>query len=312
MSASRVERGIGLLLSLIQYVTASGSVTVAEAAAHFGVDDERIREAVRRVFMSGVPDGAGDFIRFDIDFDAFEEQDVISVTMRPAFEDETVRLSPREASALIAGLSLVAGYTDAAPERVEALQEKLRGAASRGADTVAVDRLEVPRAAQLVRDAIRARTVLSIDYRKPGEGSRRRTVAPTRLELREGQVFVRGFDLDRQDARTFRLDRIESIERTELPWPHPMPALERPVTGTAQIVATRAAAALLADYATSDPVSVDGDRVRLDIELWSEASVLSAVASCGGDAEIIAPASLRRAMHRFATAALGDGQATAG
>lgn len=310
MSASRVERGIGLLLSLIQYVTASGSVTVAEAAAHFGVDEERIREAVRRVFMSGVPDGAGDFIRFDIDFDAFEEQDVISVTMRPAFEDETVRLSPREASALIAGLSLVAGYTDAAPERVEALQAKLRGAASRGADTVAVDRLEVPRAAQLVRDAIRARTVLSIDYRKPGEGSQQRRVAPTRLELREGQVFVRGFDLDRQDARTFRLDRVESIEGTELPWPESMPALERPVSGTAQIVATRAAAALLADYATSEPVSVDGDRVRLDIELWSEASVLSAVAACGGDAEIVAPASLRRSMHRFAAAALGDGSAT--
>ncbi|MCR8669709.1 YafY family protein [Agrococcus sp. HG114] len=306
MSATRVERGIGLLLSLIQYVTASGTATVAEAAAHFGVDEDRIREAVRRVFMSGVPDGAGDFIRFDIDFDAFEDDDVISVTMRPAFEDETLRLSPREASALIAGLSLVAGYTGAAPERVEALQAKLRRAASRGADTVAVERLEAPRAAQLVRDAIRARTVLEIGYRKPGAGSQLRRVAPRRLELREGQVFLVGFDLDRQDARTFRLDRVESIAPIEVEWPAAMPELERPIAGTAQIVATPAAAALLADYATSEPVEVDGERVRLDIELWSEASVLSAVAACGGDAEIVAPASLRQAMHRFAAAALGD------
>ncbi len=251
-----------------------------------------------------MPDGAGDFVRFDIDFDAFEERDLISVTMRPAFEDETVRLSPREASALIAGLTLVAGYTDAAPARVEALRAKLRRAASSGADTVAVDALAVPRTAQIVRDAIRAHRVLAVDYRKPGEGTTRRRVAPVRLELREGQVFVEGVDLDRQGMRTFRLDRIEAIEPVDAAWPDALPPHERVVAGTAQIVATRAAAAMLADYATTDPVSVDGERVRIDVEVWSEASVLRAVAACGGDAEIVAPASLRRAMHRFAVDAL--------
>ena len=311
MSASRVERGIGLLLSLIQYVTASGSVTVQEAAAHFGVPEDRIREAVSRVFMSGVPDGAGDFIRFDIDFDAFEEQDVISVTMRPAFEDETVRLSPREASALIAGLTLVAGYTGAAPERVAALREKLRRAASQGADTVAVDALAVPRAAQIIRDAIRDRCVLAVDYRKLDEGSRRRRVAPVKLDLKDGQVYVEAVDLDKQGMRTFRLDRIERIEPTQDAWPDALPAHERAVSGTAQVVATRAAAAMLADYATSEPVSVDGERVRLDIQVWSEASVLRAVAGCGGDAEIVAPASLRLAMHRFAVDALSAADAAA-
>ena len=30
------------------------------------------------------------------------------------------------------------------------------------------------------------------------------------------------------------------------------------------------------------------------------------LAACGGDAEIVAPASLRQAMHRFAVDALGD------
>ncbi|WP_405216905.1 helix-turn-helix transcriptional regulator [Agrococcus sp. Ld7] len=307
MSAGRAERGIGLLLSLIQYVTASGTVTVQEAAAHFGVPEERIREAVTRVFMAGVPDGSGDFIRFDIDFDAFEVDDIISVTMRPAFEDETVRLSPREASALIAGLTLIAGYTDAAPERVASLREKLRSAASQGADTVAVDALAAPRAVQIVRDAIRDRCVLELDYRKPDTGSQRRRIAPVKLDLHEGQVFIEAADLDRHGMRTFRLDRIERIERTQHAWPDALPAHERTVTGTAQVVATRAAAAMLADYATCEPVSIDGERVRLEIEVWSEASVLRAVASCGGDAEIVAPASLRRAMHRFAFDALRTG-----
>lgn len=311
MSARRAEGGLGLLLSLIQYATASGSVTVAEAAAHFGVDEGRIRDAVQRIFMSGVPDGAGDFVRFDIDVDAFEEQDLISVTMRPAFEDETVRLSPREASALIAGLTLVADYTDAAPERVEALRAKLRRAASQGADTVAVDAPAAPRTAQLVRDAIRSSQVLALDYRKPGEPSARRRVAPTRLELRDGQVFLEGVDLDRGALRTFRLDRIEAATATADAWPAALPARERTVAGTAEVVATRGAAAMLADYATSEPVSIDGERVRLEIEVWSEASVLRAVAACGGDAEVVAPASLRAAMRRFALDALGEGGAAA-
>jgi proteasome accessory factor C len=305
MSTGSAERGIGLLLSLIQYATASGSVSVQEAAAHFDVPEARIREAVQRVFMAGVPDGAGDFIRFDIDFDAFEEQDLISVTQRPAFEDESVRLSPREASALIAGLSLVAGYTGADPERVEGLREKLRRAATHGADTVAVDALAVPRAAQLVRDAIRERRVLAIDYRKPDEGSHRRRVAPLRIDLREGQVFVEGVDLDRQGLRTYRLDRIESVEPSTDAWPDALPERERTVAGRAHVVATPAAAAMLRDYAASEPAALDDGRVRLEIEVWSEASVLRAVAACGGDAEIVAPASLRRAMHRFAAEALG-------
>jgi proteasome accessory factor C len=105
--------------------------------------------------------------------------------------------------------------------------------------------------------------------------------------------------------RTFRLDRIEAIEPTHDAWPYALPERERTVTGSAQVVATRAAAAMLRDYATSEPVSVDGERVRLDIEVWSEPAVLRAVAACGGDAEIVAPASLRRAMHRFAVDALG-------
>ncbi|WAC65942.1 WYL domain-containing protein [Agrococcus sp. SL85] len=162
-----------------------------------------------------------------------------------------------------------------------------------------------------MRDAIRGSQVLALDYRKPGEPSARRLVAPTRLELRDGQVFLEGVDLGRGALRTYRLDRIEAATATTEAWPAALPARERTVAGTAQVVATRAAAAMLADYATSEPVSVDGERVRLEIEVWSEASVLRAVAACGGDAEVVAPASLRAAMRRFALDALGEGDAAA-
>lgn len=310
MKTQGAERGLGLLLSLIQYASAAGVVSVSEAAEHFAVSEERIQEAIGRVFMSGVPDGVGDFVRFDIDVDALETQNLISVTMRPAFDDETVRLSPREASALIAGLTLVGDYTGATPERVAALQKKLRGAASKGAATVAVDAPAAPRHAQLIRDAIRQRRVLALTYRKPAataatSDAKVRLVAPTTLEIRNGEVFVEGIDLGRNAMRTFRLDRIERVEPSDETWPDGSPERTRVLSGRATIVATRAAAALLGEYAASKPEAVSDERVRLDIDVWSEAAVLRAVAACGGDAEIVEPASLRDAMRQFALDALG-------
>ena len=59
------RQSVALLVALIPYLSAQGSVTVAQAAAHFDVSEQRIREAVRLIFMAGVPDGFGDFDRFD-------------------------------------------------------------------------------------------------------------------------------------------------------------------------------------------------------------------------------------------------------
>ena len=144
------------------------------------------------------------------------------------------------------------------------------------------------------------------------ESAAYREILPLRTENSDGVViFVEGVDLDKQAMRTFRLDRIEAVEPSAAPWPESLPPHERAVAGTAEVLATPAAAAMLADYATSAPVEVDGGRVRLEIEVWSEASVLRAVAGCGGDAEVIAPASLRDAMQRFADDALQAGSSQA-
>ena len=47
-------------------------------------------------------------------------------------------------------------------------------------------------------------------------------------------------------------------------------------------------------------------------ETYHVQELLRAVAACGGDAEIVAPASLRRAMHRFAVQALAAEDERAG
>jgi proteasome accessory factor C len=46
---------LAFLLSLVPYLMDHDRVSVAQAAAHFGVPEEQIREAVRLIGVSGIP-----------------------------------------------------------------------------------------------------------------------------------------------------------------------------------------------------------------------------------------------------------------
>lgn len=304
------RQSIALLVALIPYLTAERSVTVAEAAAHFEVPEQRIRDAVDLIFMSGVPDGLGDFERFDVNYDAYEDQGVIELSHRPALDGDVIRLAPREMGAILAGLRLIQGVQGVDDAAVAALVQRLARAAVPAAATIGVDAPVADQTARAVRDAIEHRVVVHLDYRKPGAPTERRTVAPTALELRDGQAYVRGYDLDRAAERRFRVDRTESIEHADVPFPDAAlePARERiDPDETIVVRATPAAAAMLADYADG-PSRPDGEHEIVEIRVWNSDAVLRQVASLGGDAVVLRPASARAAMRRFAEDALRAGE----
>ncbi|HLX87962.1 MAG TPA: WYL domain-containing protein [Acidimicrobiales bacterium] len=58
----------------------------------------------------------------------------------------------------------------------------------------------------VVWDALRARATVGFGYR-----GQRRTVAPARLQFRGGWWYLVGFDLDKEAARTFRVDRMDDV-----------------------------------------------------------------------------------------------------
>ncbi|MFC7430419.1 MULTISPECIES: helix-turn-helix transcriptional regulator [unclassified Agrococcus] len=309
------RQSIALLVALIPYLTAERSVTVEEAAAHFEVPEQRIRDAVDLIFMSGVPDGLGDFERFDVNYDAYEQHGVIELSHRPALDGDVIRLAPREMGAILAGLRLIQGVQGVDDAAVAALVRRLARAAVPAAATIGVDAPVADQTARAVRDAIEHRVVVHLDYRKPGAPTERRTVAPTALELRDGQAYVRGFDLDRGAERRFRVDRTESVAHADVPFPDAAlaPARERiDPDETIVVRATPAAAAMLSDYADG-PSRPDGEHEIVDIRVWNADAVLRQVASLGGDAVVLRPASARAAMRRFAEDALrageGDGAA---
>jgi proteasome accessory factor BC len=117
-----------------------------------------------------------------------------------------LRLAPDEQAALALA---VAGVHLGDPSGRDAL---LKLGASGASDVRPVASLVPPPALVALFDALRVNAAVTFSYR--GE---RRSVAPARLWFRSGRWYLVAWDHDRQDARTFRVDRIDDTPRAGAP-----------------------------------------------------------------------------------------------
>lgn len=206
-----------LMLTLVPYLIEKGEVTIAEAAADFGVTPAEMRRGVQVIAVSGVPGDGGFYMHndlFDIDWDALEERDEIVLLSHVAI-DRTPRFTSREASALIAGL-LASSSIPGVSERgeVASLVEKLaQGAASAPAEIAitigAVDALQTS-----IGDALERGLTVAFDYRPLDGPAERRTVDPVRVFSNDTAWYLRGWCHQRQAERTFLFDRITDLTVT--------------------------------------------------------------------------------------------------
>ncbi|MBW8872068.1 MAG: WYL domain-containing protein [Leifsonia sp.] len=209
---------LAFLLALVPYLMDRDRVSVAEAAEHFGVEQEQLRDAVRLIAVSGIPGETnayqpGDL--FDIAWDDFEENDQIVLTHQVAIDDSP-RFSAREAAALIAGLQ----YLTALPENADrdaigSLMAKLARGASAAPSQLAVARSESDEALGIIRDAVLGGVQVEFDYLSSRGERERRRVDPLRIESVDQDWYLRGWDHLRTAIRTFRLDRIDNLVATD-------------------------------------------------------------------------------------------------
>ncbi|MCX7521564.1 WYL domain-containing protein [Microbacterium sp. STN6] len=209
-----------LLLSLVPYLMDHDRVAVGDVAEHFGVSPQQIRDAVRLIAVSGVPGETrqyqpGDL--FDIAWDDFEQNDQIVLTHLVAIDDSP-RFSAREASALIAGLQ----YLSALPENqdreaIGMLMTKLARGSSATPSEVAVAGADADAALAPIRSAIETGTQVEFDYLNARGEHERRRVDPLRVESVDQDWYLRGWCHLRQAVRTFRFDRMASLEVTGEP-----------------------------------------------------------------------------------------------
>jgi proteasome accessory factor C len=313
------------LLSFVPYLLEQRVVDVSEAAQHFGMTEEEIRDAVRLIATSGLPGDTGTYQPndlFDIDWDSFEDDDVIIVVHHVAIDDAP-RLSAREAAALIAGLQ----YLSASPENagsasLASLMAKLTAGASAAPSRLAVAETEADASLALIREAVAEGRQLEFDYLNARGESGRRRADPLRIISQDADWYLQAFCHTREDVRNFRVDRMSDLVLTDEPiGDHSGRAVPDSLFQGSDsdldvvVDVEPSALPLLADYlADSSAREVDG-RLRVTLRLAHVHGLKRLVAGLPGLGTVVAPVEARAAVAEWAAAGLagyGDREASAG
>ena len=306
---------LAFLLSLVPYLMDHDRVRVVDAARHFGVPPEQIREAVRLIGVSGIPGETATYQHgdlFDIAWDTFEETDEIVLTNLVAI-DESPRFSAREAAALIAGLQYLSSLPEHADrEAIATLSSKLSRGASSAPSPVGVEASETDSTLALIRTSVENGLRLEFDYLNSQGQRERREVDPLRVESIDADWYLRGWDHGREAVRTFRLDRMSTPAITVEPITHDprdVPLPDVLFEGSADdlfVILDVAAAALplIADYVPEGTVSSEHDGlVRTTVRVSHYHGLKRLIARLPGVATVVEPAEARAVVREWAAAA---------
>jgi proteasome accessory factor C len=307
---------LAFLLSLVPFLMDRDRVSVTDAAAHFGVTPDQIREAVKLIAVSGVPGETSQYQPddlFDIAWDAFEDRDEIVLTNLVAIDDSP-RFSAREAAALIAGLQ----YLSALPENADrasiaSLSSKLSRGASAVPSEVAVERTETDATLALIRESVATGVQLEFEYLNSRGEHERRRVDPLRIESMDADWYLRAWCHLREAVRTFRLDRISNPVTTTEPITFHAADVVLPdalFEGSAEdltvtIDVTTSAAPLLADYIPDGAKTLEiGGMLRTTIRVSHYHGLKRLIASMPGAARVIEPEEARIVVAEWAAAGI--------
>lgn len=208
-----------LLLALVPYLREHGPTSVASLADVFEVEAETIRSLVTFLGTAGVPGETFTYQPedlFDIDWDAFELHDVVSLTSIVAVDD-TPRFAATEYAALLAGLQVLRAILpeDERAIAASAATKLALAAPGQGGEapqmpsqtpSISVTTGAVDPQLSLLYEALEQRRRISFEYRDLQGASSLRTVEPLALNEAGGTWYLRAFCLDRRAERTFLVD----------------------------------------------------------------------------------------------------------
>lgn len=198
------------LLAMVPWLLAHPGSAVADVAREFEISEAQLRKDLELIWMCGLPGyGPGDLI--DINWHGDR------VTLSNADEiARPLRLTPREALALVAALRVLSGLPGiverSAVDRALAKLEAAAGSAAvtdrviaAAPDAGSADTLIVTTAT----DALARGRRLRIRYWVPArDEATLRDVDPLRLFTSDGRAYLAGWCYRVDDLRTFRLDRV--------------------------------------------------------------------------------------------------------
>ncbi|HVQ88105.1 MAG TPA: WYL domain-containing protein [Actinomycetes bacterium] len=207
---------LGRLLALIPWLVARPGVSVDDAAAEFGVTPDQLRSDLQLAFVCGLPGHLpDDLIDVSLDGDRIVVSNADTIA-RP------LRFAPDEAVALLVGLRALADvpgpHKRDALERVVAKLERAAGDAADAGRRIAVDIESDDAHAPQLRKALADGCRIHLLYYVPARDEvTERDVDPLRLVVVDGRSYLEGWCYLADDARLFRLDRIQSVTVLDKP-----------------------------------------------------------------------------------------------
>jgi proteasome accessory factor C len=204
----RFARLVTLASILIDAARRGSKLDVAPLCAELNVTEQELQEDID--VLNVVNFGGGSYVVY-----AEVQGDTIEVDPEPYGDNfaRPARLLPLQAKALVAAIDLIGEHI---PEgSLESARQKIVDAL--GQDP-AQDGLQITRAkgddsdvARVLSEGIVAHRLVEIDYYKENEDDfSKRRIEPYQLANGREGWYVVSFDLERDDTRTFRLDRIRS------------------------------------------------------------------------------------------------------
>ena len=306
---------ITLMLSMIPFLLEHGPTPIVDLAAHFEVDAATVRSIVRFFGTAGVPGETAtyqDEDLFDIDWDALDELDE-AVLVRTVVVDDHPRFSPREVTALLAGLQYLRNVPGVAKDvEVQALVQKLTSASTQTAARVEIEPSLVPQDLQHVRHALEEQRSLSFGYRDSNGSLSDRVVLPTRVESVDDVWYLRAWCTARKAMRLFRVDRMVNVQlgSPKHAFEHPDLSAEQ---GESQALYTASEKAIEVSFTAAQsridalrPFDVTVGEPHNTVLLADVRRAARLAAAAPGLVEVLAPPAARLAVAKWADHALAQ------
>lgn len=206
-----VNERLRRLLVMLPWLMERGSVSTAEMADHFGLSVKDLVADLTLASLCGVSQDPRDLI------DVWVDEDQVHFGL-PKYFERPLRLTVPEAFSLVAAAT-AAGQMSGDDQRshLASAVRKVARAVGFDPDHDLVLELDTPDTLDPLARACSLKKLVEFDYWSVSTGSStRRTMAPVEVFGDGGHWYLRAFDLDAHREKTFRLDRIDGLEITDV------------------------------------------------------------------------------------------------
>jgi predicted DNA-binding transcriptional regulator YafY len=270
-------------------------VTGADAARELGVDVRTVRRYVNAVQELGFPVEG-------------ERGPAGGYRLRPGYKLPPLMFSEDEAAAVVLGLmsarrlgvptsdDALAKINRVLPAKLRARTESLEqvgftspaGVAPAG-DTVLV-----------LADAARRKRRVTARYTSHGGAETSREITPYGVVVHAGRWYLAAYDHDREDLRTFRVDRLRDVEMggDGRPMEEGFDPVEHVVSSFARVPWTHEVVVELDEPRDVPLAQIEGNRLTMRVESLDYMARVLASLDCGF--EVIKPPELNTALNRLA------------